>query len=99
MIAAGEIMAGGMRTLLVGAGERIRKLRRCGTLRPCLETQLMKASRALLSNMQPTVALQYQPMQMKNAKIFILDTMYDPDNHVSHARRYALQTCVIFNVY
>ena len=29
MIAAGEIMAGGMRTLFVGAGDRIRKLRRC----------------------------------------------------------------------
>ncbi len=27
-ISGGEIMAGGMRTLLVGAGDRIRKLRR-----------------------------------------------------------------------
>jgi hypothetical protein len=27
-IAAGEIMSGGMRTLLVGAGERIKKLRK-----------------------------------------------------------------------
>ncbi|KAJ3550664.1 hypothetical protein NM688_g5022 [Phlebia brevispora] len=71
-IAAGEIMAGGMRTLLVGAGDRIRKLRR-----------------ALLSQMQPSVAAQYQPIQMKNAKTYILDVLTDPDSHVAHARRYA----------
>ena len=44
-------------------------------------------TRALLSQMQPTAAAAYQPLQMKNAVNNLVDVMSDPDNHVGHARR------------
>lgn len=71
-IAAGELLSGGKRTLLVGAGDRLRKLRK-----------------ALHSHLQPSVAVQYRPMQLKHALNVILDILRDPEHHIDHARRYA----------
>ncbi|OCH89087.1 cytochrome P450 [Obba rivulosa] len=71
-IAAGEVMSGNMRILLVGAGERMRKLR--------------KSLHALL---QPNVAATYEPIQMKNAKNYIIDILERPEDFLIHAKRYA----------
>ncbi|KAF5370353.1 hypothetical protein D9758_006931 [Tetrapyrgos nigripes] len=71
-IAAGETLSGGMRTLIVGAGARLKKLRR-----------------ALHSRLQEKVAVDYEPMQLTNAKNVVLDILKDPQNHQAHGRRYA----------
>ncbi|EMD34413.1 hypothetical protein CERSUDRAFT_86534 [Gelatoporia subvermispora B] len=71
-VAAGEVMSGDMRILLVGAGERMRRLR--------------KSLHALL---QPNVAATYEPIQMKNARNYVLDILERPDDFLIHAKRYA----------
>ncbi|OCH86139.1 cytochrome P450 [Obba rivulosa] len=38
---------------------------------------------------QPRVAATYEPMQMRNAKRYILDVLENPANQLEHARRYA----------
>ncbi|EMD34420.1 hypothetical protein CERSUDRAFT_140923 [Gelatoporia subvermispora B] len=38
---------------------------------------------------QPRVAVTYEPMQMRNAKRYILDILDDPTNQLEHAKRYA----------
>ncbi|EMD39773.1 hypothetical protein CERSUDRAFT_121955 [Gelatoporia subvermispora B] len=38
---------------------------------------------------QSRVAVTYEPMQLRNAKRFILDILEDPDNCLEHAKRYA----------
>ncbi|KAF7793140.1 hypothetical protein EIP86_004249 [Pleurotus ostreatoroseus] len=62
LIAASEILSGGMRTVLTRAGPRIRKLRR-----------------ALLSQLGLAAVVQYQPLQMRNAREYILDLLSDPE--------------------
>ncbi|KAJ7076089.1 cytochrome P450 [Mycena belliarum] len=71
-IAAGDTLSGGMRTLLIGNGERLRKLRK-----------------ALHSQLRPTVAAEYKPIQQINAQHHILDVIRDPENHMTHAQGYA----------
>ena len=44
-------------------------------------------ARALLSQMQPSAAAGYQPLQTKHAHNYILDVIRDPLNHVGHARK------------
>ncbi|TCD70585.1 hypothetical protein EIP91_002615 [Steccherinum ochraceum] len=45
--------------------------------------------KALHSSLQPLSAAQYEPLQFKNAKNYVLDILRDPDNHLAHARKYA----------
>ncbi|KAI0770000.1 cytochrome P450 [Fomes fomentarius] len=71
-VSAGEIISGDMRTLMTGAGERLRRLRS-----------------SLHAALQPQSAAKYEPIQMYNARNFILDILDDPDRHIEHARRYA----------
>lgn len=86
-IAAGELMSGGMRTLLVGAGERIRRLRRC-TRSPALSSLTAKTChRALHSHLQPTIAVHYKAIQDRHAVGFLLDILNDPEHHLDHSRR------------
>ncbi|KZP13150.1 cytochrome P450 [Athelia psychrophila] len=71
-IAAGEVLSGGMRTLLVPAGTRFRKLR--------------KALHARLSQKE---SVNYEPIQMENARNLVEDILKNPAGHQEHAKRYA----------
>lgn len=85
-VAAGELMSGGMRTLLVGAGERIRRLRRCTRSRLIFPNRLTYI-RALHSHLQPTIAVHYKAIQDRHAVSFLLDILNDPGHHLDHSRR------------
>ncbi|THV06992.1 cytochrome P450 [Dendrothele bispora CBS 962.96] len=76
-IAAGEILSGGMRTLLVPSGPRLKKLRR-----------------ALHAQLQEKAAVEYEPVQLVNAKNVVLDILRDPDHHQDHAKRYAASVII-----
>ncbi|KZP30921.1 hypothetical protein FIBSPDRAFT_725122, partial [Athelia psychrophila] len=69
-IAAGEVLSGGMRTLLVPAGTRFRKLR--------------KALHARLSQKE---SVNYEPIQMENARNLVEDILKNPAGHQEHAKR------------
>lgn len=88
-IAAGEIVSGGMRTLLTPAGERLQKLRKYVKGGPTIHGSGIHilSSRALHARMQPRVAPQYLPVQLRHAKGFLLDVINEPDKHIEHARR------------
>ncbi|KAK0199456.1 cytochrome P450 [Desarmillaria ectypa] len=72
LIAASDIMSGGMRVLFISAGSRLRRLHK-----------------ALHLNLQTKKARAYEPVQLRNAKNFILDLLNNPSDHIHHARRYA----------
>lgn len=64
------------------------------SISPVAETSLLKLvtvlyDRALHTSLQPSAAAQYQPVQYKNAKRYVLDILRDPENHLGHARKYA----------
>ena len=91
LIAASEILSGGMRTVLTRAGPRIRKLRRyVSTYDISSRSVLNDPFRALLSQLGLAAVVQYQPLQMRNAREYILDLLSDPEGHMDHARRYSL---------
>lgn len=59
-----------MRTLLVPAGTRFRRLR--------------KALHARLSQKE---SVNYEPLQMENARNLVVDILEDPSRHREHAKR------------
>ncbi|OSC97213.1 cytochrome P450 [Trametes coccinea BRFM310] len=71
-VAAGEVISGGMRTLILGAGDRLKKYRS-----------------VLHATLQPQSATKYEPLQMQNARNFVLDLLDEPDKFIEHAKRYA----------
>ncbi|TRM65854.1 cytochrome P450 [Schizophyllum amplum] len=71
-IAAGELLSGGMRTLFIPKGERIRKSRK-----------------ALLMSLQPSASAVHKPVQLKAARIALLDILRKPEAFVDHFRKYA----------
>ncbi|KAG1849245.1 cytochrome P450 [Suillus subluteus] len=79
-IAVQETLSGGMRMLLEGSGERLRRLR----------------SRVLHAGLQPRVAETYEPIQTRNSKILVLDILNDPKNHQRHAMCYAASVVMSF---
>lgn len=86
-IAAGELMSGGKRTLLVGAGDRLRKLRRCTRSPAPYPLTADSCHRALHSHLQPTTAIHYKSIQSRHAVGLILDILNDPEHHLDHSRR------------
>ncbi len=48
---------------------------------------------SLHAALQPQSAAKYEPIQMYNARNFILDILDDPDRHIEHARRYVPGRC------
>ena len=86
-ISAGEIMSGGMRILLVGQGERYRKLRKCA--RHCLRFLwlLTIPDRALQSQLNIKIVETYEPIQVRNARNVIFDILANPDAHEIAAKR------------
>lgn len=89
-ISAGDIVSWGMRTLLVPAGDRIRKLRRCAGWRTKgLDALLtLSESRSLLAFLQPNVAATYKPTQMKTARNYVLDCLENSQGHLDHAKTF-----------
>ncbi|KAG0696782.1 cytochrome P450 [Suillus ampliporus] len=71
-IAAHETLSDGLTILLMGSGERLRRLRRI-----------------LHGGLQPKATETYAPMQIRNAKIMVLDILNDPKNHQMHAMGFA----------
>ncbi|KAJ3489919.1 hypothetical protein NLI96_g1776 [Meripilus lineatus] len=51
--------------------------------------RLKRLRRALHSQLQPSAAKEYQPLQYKHAKQCILDILHEPEQHMGHVRRYA----------
>lgn len=92
-VAAGEILSGDMRTLLVGAGERLKKLRRSVFLLTIPEPTYSARHlyvRALHSQLQASAARQYAPLQRRNAKDYVRNMLADPEHHLDHGRTYVL---------
>lgn len=89
-IAAGKIMSGDKRILLIGQGERFRKLRKCVHLLLTLLVVLFPSfHRALQSQLHIKVVEAYEPIQTKSAKTVILDILSEPELHQQHVKRYA----------
>ncbi|KAH8102961.1 cytochrome P450 [Cristinia sonorae] len=51
--------------------------------------RMLSYRKALHSSLQPSAAATYGPLQYQNAKIYVLDILRDPENHLAHARKYA----------
>ncbi|KAJ3487188.1 hypothetical protein NLI96_g3713 [Meripilus lineatus] len=51
--------------------------------------RLKRLRRALHAQLQPSAAKEYQPLQFRHAKQYILDIVRDPEHHMDHARRYS----------
>lgn len=73
LVAANEIQSHGLRVVL---------MRSQGS-------RLMKNRKALHAHLQQRSATAYKPIQLKNAKNYILDCLRDPEHHLNHGRRYA----------
>ena len=94
-IAAAETLSGGMAVLVEGAGDRLRKLRRCGYTMSsfvCIRHLITTCfcGRVLHAVLQPKVAVTYEPVQLRHAKNVLLDILEDPGNHQMHTKRCAL---------
>ncbi|KAG1764164.1 cytochrome P450 [Suillus placidus] len=81
-IAVQETLSDGLRIVVEGSGERLRRLRRYTSF--------------LHAGLQPKVAETYEPIQTRNAKNMVLDILNDPKNHQSHAMRYAASVVLSF---
>ncbi|KAG2099558.1 cytochrome P450 [Suillus discolor] len=58
--------------------------------------RLRRMRRVLHANLQPKVAVTYEPMQTRHAKNVILDILNDPMNHQKHAMRYSASVIMSF---
>ncbi|KAJ3556449.1 hypothetical protein NM688_g2020 [Phlebia brevispora] len=52
-------------------------------------TDRRRSSHQKASKLQLSTVGQYQPLQMRNARTYVLDLLRKPDEHISHAKRYA----------
>ncbi|KAI0660149.1 cytochrome P450 [Cubamyces menziesii] len=66
---------------LIGGGLRIVSMH--------VGDRLRKYRTALHATLQPQSAAKYEPLQMQNARNFILDLLDEPDQFIDHAKRYA----------
>ncbi|KAG1836813.1 cytochrome P450 [Suillus subalutaceus] len=86
-IAVQETLSDGMRIVLEGSGEKLRRLRRYAYCFYRVRSVRLNVSRVLHAGLQPKVAETYEPIQTRNAKNLILDILNDPKNHQGHAMR------------
>lgn len=94
-IAAGEIFSGDKRILLVGQGERWRKLRKYVGLELRLLLHAYLLRRALQSQLHVKVVDIYMPIQTANAKNVIIDILRSPEKHQDHTRRQAQVVLIV----
>ncbi|KZT68699.1 cytochrome P450 [Daedalea quercina L-15889] len=56
--------------------------------------RIKRMRRALHAFLQPKVAETYKPMQLENAKTYVLDCLRAPGEHMEHARTYAASVVI-----
>ena len=88
MIAAGEMLSGGLAIGFTHAGDRLHRMRRFvvrHTAQIVLILPLYYFCRVLHTHLQPKAAETYEPLQMSHAKKVVLDILEDPSDFLNHA--------------